>query len=88
VFSLVSVGARGDAAALCGPVTCRMSLLRSPLSIQRRRPRHIVIELPYAGSEYDGVLRNDSPPFLCFFDGTFPTPKRGGKKQGITVLTV
>jgi hypothetical protein len=30
-FSLASVGARGDAAALCGYGTCRMSLLRSPV---------------------------------------------------------
>jgi hypothetical protein len=72
-FSLGSVGACGDAAARCDDVTCLMSLLRSPLLIPKRKPRHIFIDLLYAGSEYDGVLRYDTP-FLCFFDGTFTTP--------------
>ena len=73
---LGSVGPRGDAAALCDDVTYLMSLLRSPLLIPRRRRRHIVIELLYAGSEYDGVLRYDSP-FLCVFLTGRLLPKNG-----------
>jgi hypothetical protein len=77
-FSLGSVGARGGAVALCGDVTCRMSLLLSPLLIPRRRPRHIVIELLHAGYEYDGVLRNDSPPFCVFL--TRPLLSQSGEE--------